>query len=66
MFPPLCFVDITSAVVPEDSKSILESNLDDEEYDLISTNSTEMEIKFKIVELFQNMKNDFNTLVASK
>lgn len=66
MFPPLCFVDITSAVVPDDSKNILESNLDEEEYDLISMNSTEMEIKFKIVELFQNVKDDFNTLLASR
>ena len=66
MFPPLCFVDITSSVVPDDSKHILESNLDEEEYDLISTNSTEMEIKFKIVELFNNVKNDFNMLLAKK
>ena len=66
MFPPLCFVDITSAVVSDDSKNILESNLDDEEYDLISTNSAEMEIKFKIVELFNNVKNDFNMLLAFK
>ena len=66
MFPPLCFVDITSSVVPDDSKHILESNLDEEEYDLISTNSTEMEIKFKIVELFNNVRNDFNMLLAKK
>ena len=64
MFPPLCFVDITSGIVPEDSKNVLESNLDDEEYNLISTNSAEMEVKFKIVELFNNVKNDFNMLLA--
>ena len=64
MFPPLCFVDITAGIVPEDSKNVLESNLDDEEYNLISTNSAEMEVKFKIVELFNNVKNDFNMLLA--
>ena len=36
MFPPLCFVDVTSGVVPEESKENLEENLGDEEYSIIS------------------------------
>jgi stage II sporulation protein R len=58
MFPPLCFVDISSGIVPEESKEELSSNLDSEEYDLITTydNSNDMTFKFKIVELFENLK----------
>lgn len=52
MFPPLCFVDIGSGVVPEESKEYLENNLSDEEYTLISdNNSSEVKIKFKLIEL---------------
>ena len=54
MFPPLCFVDVTSRVVPEESKEIMKDNLTDEEYDLISGKSADVEIKFKIVEVLQN------------
>lgn len=57
MFPPLCFIDVTSGVVPEESKVTLEENLPDEEYELISGNSTEIEVKFKFVEFFENFKN---------
>ena len=30
MFPPLCFVDVSSGIVPDSSKEILEENLDSE------------------------------------
>ena len=30
MFPPLCFVDVSSGIVPDGSKEILEENLDSE------------------------------------
>ena len=59
MFPPLCFVDVSSGVVPEDSKETLEESLSDEEYELISGSSTEFEVKFKVVEFFENFKNTF-------
>ena len=57
MFPPLCFVDVTSGVVPEESKENLEENLGDEEYELISDtkNSSVLDIKFKIIELFESI-----------
>ena len=55
MFPPLCFVDVTSGVVPEESKKDLEDNLSDEEFALISDNkSQEIQFKFKLLELFTN------------
>jgi stage II sporulation protein R len=55
MFPPLCFVDVTSGIVPENSKEIIKENLSDEEYKLISQNNNGVNLKFKIVEMFQNI-----------
>lgn len=57
MFPPLCFVDVTSGVVPEESKANLEENLGQEEYDIISNDedSEIIDFKFKIVEFFENL-----------
>lgn len=58
MFPPLCFVDVSSGVVPDSSKELLEENMSEEEYNLItdSSNSSDLSFKFKIVELFENIK----------
>lgn len=56
MFPPLCFVDVTSSIVPDDSKENLQENLPREEYDLISSDSEEIQFKFKLVEIFENLK----------
>lgn len=57
MFPPLCFVNVSSGVVPEESKEVLQENLSYEEYNLLSENqnNSDMNFKFKIVELFQNI-----------
>ena len=55
MFPPLCFVDVTTGIVPDDSKNIMKENLSEEEYDLISNGSdSSTQFKFKIVEVLQN------------
>ena len=58
MFPPLCFVDVSSGVVPNSSKELLQNNMSEEEYDLItnSSNNSEINFKFKVVELFENIK----------
>ena len=56
MFPPLCFVDVSSGIVPEYSKSQLQSTLNSEEYNIISDkNNSEVNFKFKLIELFQNI-----------
>ena len=56
MFPPLCFVDVSSGVVPDESKEIMQKNLDEEEYNLISdTESTDVKFKFSLIEFFQNI-----------
>ena len=48
MFPPLCFVDVTTGIVPEESKQIIKENLSDEEYSLISdSSSSNKQFKFK-------------------
>ena len=53
MFPPLCFVDVTSGVVPEESKEQLEDSLSEEEYALVSEDSdVKIQFKFKILEFF--------------
>lgn len=54
MFPPLCFVDVTSGIVPEESKETLKEDISSEEYDLITGANTEVKFKFKLVEIFQN------------
>ena len=61
MFPPLCFVDIDSAVISDDSKNLLENELDSEEYTLITDldNSDTVAFKFKIVEIIENFKISF-------
>ena len=53
MFPPLCFVDISSGIVPEESKEYLEDNMSEEEFALISDNSnSNIKFKFKLLEFF--------------
>ena len=47
MFPSLCFVDVSNGVVPEESKEALQSNMQGENYNLISSDSLEFKLKFK-------------------
>lgn len=60
MFPPLCFVDVTSATLPKESKETLKENLRDEEYQLISESDEDNELKFRIVEIFNSLANKKN------
>ncbi len=62
LYPSLCFIDVSSGFVPEDSKETLESTLNEEEYKLISdTNDQSIKIKFKLIELFNK-----NNLLTAK
>ncbi len=56
MFPPLCFIDVTSGVVPDESKEDLKENMNTEDYALISenNNNTGISFKFKLLEFFTN------------
>ncbi len=55
MFPPLCFVDITSGVVPDESKELMENSLSEEEFALVSDKTNhEIQFKFKLLEFFNH------------
>jgi stage II sporulation protein R len=55
MFPPLCFVDMSTGIVPNSSKETLKENLNEEEYALISKkNNSNISIKFKLIELLNS------------
>ena len=56
LFPTLCFVDVASGIVPEEEKKDLQSNLSEEDYALLCSETAEYKIKFKLVELFENAK----------
>ena len=55
MFPRLCFTDVSSGIVPEESKEDLEETLTDEEFSIVSdNNSFDIKVKFKILEILNN------------
>jgi stage II sporulation protein R len=62
MYPPLCFVDVTSSEISEKDKAVLQSGLTTEQYKLISmedsNNLIPIEVKFKVVEWWQRKKLD--------
>lgn len=53
MFPPLCFVDMSTGIVPDESKETIKNNISEEGYTLISdTDNNNVKFKFKLIELF--------------
>ena len=60
MFPPLCFVDVSSGIVPENSKDTIKNSLTNEEYSIIANGNSEssndrlIKFKFKLIELLNN------------
>ena len=56
MFPTLCFVDVSSGTLDENSKSVLEGNLNEEGFDLVSEDNSKTNFKFKIVEFFEDIR----------
>ena len=51
LFPPLCFIDISSGYLSEEDSKILKQNLTDEEFAIISASNPDVKLKFKIIEL---------------
>lgn len=51
LFPPLCFVSVSSGMVDEEGEEYLKENLSDEEFAIVSGSSSEVEFKFKIIEM---------------
>lgn len=52
LFPPLCFVDISSGVIDEEAEEELKNNLTEEEFAIITSNSDTVKFKFKLIEVF--------------
>ncbi len=52
LFPPLCFVDISSGVIDEETEKNLKNNLSEEDFAIITSDSETVKLKFKIVEMF--------------
>lgn len=57
MFPPLCFVDVSSGIVPDESKETIQNNLNnEEEYSIISDDkSPDIKFKFSLIEFFKGI-----------
>lgn len=51
LFPPLCFVSVSSGVVDEEGEEYLKENLSDEEFAIVSNSASGVEFKFKIIEM---------------
>ena len=56
LFPPLCFIDISSGYISEEDSKILEENLTEEEFMLVSSSSPDIKLKFKILEFLNKQK----------
>lgn len=51
LFPPLCFVSVSSGVIDEEGEEYLKENLSEEEFAIVSNTSDEVQFKFKIIEM---------------
>ena len=54
LFPPLCFVDVSSGIIDDNAEKNLKGNLTNEEFSIITDDSETIKFKFKIVEMFSN------------
>lgn len=54
LFPPLCFIDISNGYLEDNDKEILENNLSEEEFMLVSSSSPDIKLKFKLLEILNS------------
>lgn len=59
MYPPVCMMNDTEAVLSERSAKILKANLKPETYDVITSSGGKIVVKFKVVEAIQELKRIF-------
>ena len=52
LYPPLCFIDLTHGVVPDESKEKLETVLDEDDYNSLFEENSKPVVRFRIVEWF--------------
>jgi stage II sporulation protein R len=58
LYPPLCFIDACSGIVPADSKELLKNILTDDEFSVITTGlPREVEIRFKFLPFLNGLFN---------
>lgn len=57
LYPPLCFVDATYGVLPDESKNVLKNVLDEDEFSYVTGNlsSDNVKFRFKYLKFFNNM-----------
>jgi len=57
LYPPLCFIDVTHCIVPEESKEEIKSFLNEEEYALISSDGENtLEVRFRLLDWLASLK----------
>lgn len=67
LFPPLCFVDATTAEMPDESSEILKATLTEEEYAMVTdSGDLPVQVKFKTYELWQSSKLKFKNMIAER
>ena len=62
LFPPLCFIDVSTGIIDYEGEKYLEKNLSKEEFSIISENSKTVKFKFKIIEILNNKNTQKNML----
>ena len=60
MSPPLCFKEGEEVRLSKESEKILREKLDKDTYDIITKNNKEVVVKFKLVEIVQEIKQKIN------
>ncbi len=62
MFPPLCYLDVATGVVPVEGKEQLKEELNEEQYNIITSKDAEYQIRFKLIDMIGEMlnPNDYN------
>lgn len=64
MYPPLCYLDVATGVVPLEGKEQLEKELNEEQYNLLTNKEDKnYEIRFKLIESINSLmrKSDYKT-----
>lgn len=56
MYPPLCFKEGEEVTLSRESEKILRESLDSDTYEIITQKNNEVVVKFKVVEIVQEIK----------
>lgn len=60
MYPPLCFKEGEEVTLSRQSEKILREKLDSDTYDIITKKNNEVVVKFKVVEIVQEIRQKLN------